>query len=81
MAFVLLALAFIVLKFLDVGLLSGVSWWWLALPLGAAVVWWEFADKVGYTQKKAMERLDARKEERRQRSLEALGRGDHTRKR
>ena len=40
-----------------------------------------FADKVGYTQKKAMDRLDAKKEERRQRALEALGRGDANRKR
>lgn len=80
MAFVFLALVFIVLKFLDLGFMATVSWWWLAVPLVAAALWWEFADKVGYTQKKAMDRLDAKKEERRRRTLESLGRGDANRK-
>ncbi len=81
MAFVLLALLFLALKALDVGFVAATSWWWVCLPLGCAVVWWSLADKYGYTQKKAMERMDAKKEKRRQRQLEALGRGDADRRR
>ena len=81
MAFVFLALAFIVL--LRAGALAallGLSVETAVAPLVAAALWWEFADKVGYTQKKAMDRLDAKKEERRRRTLESLGRGDTNRK-
>lgn len=74
--FVLLALLFLALKALDVGFVANLTWWWVMVPLGAAVVWWHFADKWGYTQKKAMDRMDEKRAERRQRQLEALGRGD-----
>lgn len=76
MAFVLLALLFLALKALDVGFVANLSWWWVCLPLGAAAVWWHIADKFGITQKMAMQRMDERKEERRQRQLTALGRQD-----
>jgi small Trp-rich protein len=79
--FLLLALLFLALKALNVGFVADWSWWWVCVPLGAAVLWWEFADKVGYTQRKAMERMDERKEQRRQRQLKALGRDDASRKR
>lgn len=81
MGFVLLALLFIALKALDVGFVADTSWWWVFVPLGAAVVWWTLADKFGYTQKKAMDRMDERKEKRRLRQLEAMGRVDPKRKR
>ena len=64
------------LKALDVGPMVDISWWWVLSPFVLAILWWEFADKVGYTQRKQMDKMDARKEARRQRSLEALGQGD-----
>ncbi len=75
MLFVLLALLYLLLKFLDVPWLAAYSTWWVCLPLGLAVVWWSLADKYGYTQRKAMERMDEKKEARRLRQLEAMGRG------
>ncbi len=81
MAFIGLALLFIVLKALDVGFMAKIDWIWICAPLGAAVAWWSFADKFGYTQRKAMEAMDARKEERRQRQLQAMGRGEAKKKR
>lgn len=81
MGFVLLAVLFLVLKALDVGFVAGLSWWWVLLPLVAAALWWHLADSFGYTQKKAMDRMEARKEKRRLRQLEALGRVDERRKR
>ncbi len=81
MGFLLLAVLFLALKALDVGFVANLSWWWVCLPLAAAAVWWQLADSFGYTQKKAMQRMDERKEQRRQRQLEALGRGGERRKR
>jgi small Trp-rich protein len=79
--FVLLALLFLALKALDVGFVADLSWWWVCAPLACAVVWWALADKYGYTQKKAMQRMDERKEERRQRQMVAMGRDTGKRKR
>lgn len=73
MAFVLMAVAFIVLKLAGVAFMSHVAWAWLCAPLACAIVWWTAADKLGYTQKRAMDRMAARKQARRQRALEALG--------
>ena len=48
------------------------------LMLGAfvcymAVVWWGWADLSGYTQRKAMERHEAKRADRRERNAQALG--------
>ncbi|MDN3920243.1 TIGR04438 family Trp-rich protein [Roseateles violae] len=65
--------------------LAGVApvadWSWLAVlaPFGLAVVWWAWADQSGYTRKKAMDRMEARKAARRERALEALGKGEQQR--
>lgn len=75
MAFVFLALLYLLLKYLDVSWLSSYSTWWVLLPLALAMVWWNLADQYGYTQKKAMERMDQKREARRLRQLEAMGRG------
>ena len=75
MAFVFLALLYLLLKYLDVSWLSSYSTWWVLLPLALAMVWWNLADQYGYTQKKAMERMDQKREARRLRHLEAMGCG------
>ncbi|WP_420714735.1 TIGR04438 family Trp-rich protein [Roseateles sp. SL47] len=61
--------------------MADLSWWWVLAPFGFAVVWWEFADKTGYTQRKAMDRLDERKEQRRQEAMSKLGTSDKQRRR
>jgi len=69
---VLLAL----LKLSDVPPVAAWDWWVTLSPFGLAVVWWAWADSSGYTQRKAMDRMDERKEKRRQKALDNLGRGD-----
>lgn len=71
----------ILLKLAEIGPVGDLSWWWVLAPFAGAVVWWEFADKSGYTKRKEMEKLDERKEMRRQRSVDAIGQGDKQRKR
>ncbi|WP_374433904.1 TIGR04438 family Trp-rich protein [Inhella sp.] len=73
---VIVGVLLILLKFADVSPVAGWSWLWVLSPLVGAAVWWAWADSSGYTQRKAMQRMDEKKEERRQRALEAIGQAD-----
>lgn len=76
MVMVVIGVLLLVAKLADVGPTAGWSWWIVAAPFGAAVLWWHFADSTGLTQRRAMQKMDERKAQRRDRALEALGRGN-----
>ena len=80
MWFVLIGTLLVVLKLAGVAPVDAWSWLWVLLPFGLAVLWWAWADKSGLTQRKAMQRLDERKEDRRRKAMEALGRGEEQRR-
>lgn len=73
MAFVLIGVLFIALKLAELGPFAQISWWWLLLPCAGAVLWWQFSDSTGLTQKRAIEKMEAKKAARRERDMEALG--------
>lgn len=73
MPLVLIGTILLILKFAEVGPFTELSWWWVALPYAAIVVWWGFADSSGWTQRKAMDKMEERKVKRRERAMEALG--------
>ena len=73
MWFVLIGTALLVLKIAGIGPFADMSWWWVALPFAAITVWWAFADASGWTQRRAMDRMEDRKVKRRERDMEALG--------
>lgn len=73
MWFVVLGVLLGAMKLLDVGPPSVWSWGWVLSPFVLAVVWWWWADTSGYTKRKEMDAMDAKKVERRNRSLVALG--------
>jgi small Trp-rich protein len=73
MYFLGLGLVFLVMKYLELGPVAAWDWWVVLLPFGMAVAWWTWADSTGYTKKKAMERENARKQERIDRTRDALG--------
>ncbi len=73
MLFLLIGVAGIVLKYLEMGPVAALSWWVVLSPFGLAVVWWWWADKSGYTEKKAMEKMDKRKQERIDKQRDAMG--------
>lgn len=81
MWFIVVGVLLLLMKVAEVGPVADLSWWWVLAPFGVAVVWWEFADKTGYTQRKAMDRLDERKEARRQEAMSKLGTSDKQRRR
>jgi small Trp-rich protein len=81
MWFVLVGVLMLVLRFLDVEPVASLSAWWVALPFALAVAWWQFSDASGLTRKREMDKLDARKAERRERNMVAMGMSDKRTKR
>ncbi len=67
----------LVMNFAGIGPVGAWTWgdrWWVMLaPFAAAIAWWGFVDSTGWTQRKAMEKVDEKKEARRQQNLESLG--------
>ena len=67
-----LGLLLLVMKYQALGPVADWSWWVVLLPFGLAVAWWSWADASGYTKRKAMEREDKRRDDRRERTKIAL---------
>lgn len=81
MWFVLIGVLLLLLKALGVVPVADWSWWGVLSPFAAAALWWLWADSSGLTQKRAMQRMDEKKEARRQKALDALGQGEKQRRR
>lgn len=77
MAFLLLGLALLGMKVAEFGPVATWSWWVVLAPFGLAVLWWAFADGSGLTQRRAIDKMEKRKVDRRQRDMEALGLTTH----
>ncbi len=68
-----LGLIFLVMKVSGLGPGASWAWWVVLLPFVLAAVWWAWADWSGFTKRKAMDKEDLRRQQRIQRSHEALG--------
>jgi small Trp-rich protein len=75
MAFLILGILLLAMKLAEFGPVATWSWWVVLTPFGLAVAWWGFADSIGLTQRRAMDKMEQTKAERRNRNLEALGLG------
>ena len=73
MWFVVIGCLLLAMKMTDFGFAAEWSWLWILAPFGMAVVWWAFADAVGLTKQREMDKLEERKHERRRKHMEALG--------
>lgn len=80
MVLVIVGVLLLLAKLADFGPTAGWSWWFVAAPFVGAVLWWQFADASGFTQRRAMQKMDDRKAQRRDRALEALGLDPHHKK-
>jgi small Trp-rich protein len=80
MLFLVLGIILLALKVLEIGPVAEWSWYVVLAPLGLAVVWWAWADWSGYTKKRAVDRENARKQARIDKSREALGLGTKKRR-
>ncbi len=75
MAFLILGILLLAMKMAELGAVASWPWWGVLAPFGLAVAWWGFADSIGLTQRRAMNKMERIKVERRNRNLEALGMG------
>lgn len=61
----LLGLALALLKYFEVGVVAGWSWWVVLGPFALAFVYWELIDPMfGITKKRASREIDERKKDR-----------------
>mgnify|MGYP000131348256 CR=1 FL=1 len=74
-AALVVGVALLVMKLAEVGPGAEWSWWIVLAPFALAVAWWGFADSTGLTQRRAMDKMERLKVQRRERNLEALGMG------
>jgi small Trp-rich protein len=70
-----LGLIFMVMKYMEFGPVAQWDWWIVLSPLGAAVVWWAWADWSGYTKRKAVEKEEKFRKNRIDKQREKLGIG------
>lgn len=70
-----LSLILLALKYFELGPVANISWWWLLAPFALTALWWALADASGYTQRKAVERIEQRKRERINKQKKAMGMG------
>ena len=73
MPMVIIGVLLLAAKLAEVGPTADWSWWIVLAPFAIAVLWWHFADTTGLTQKRAMDKMEQRRIQRRERSMEALG--------
>jgi small Trp-rich protein len=73
MLFLLLGLLAVALKYLEVGIVAGWSWWIVLSPFAMAMAWWAWADSSGYTKRKVVEREERRKQARIDRQRSNMG--------
>ncbi len=71
-----LGILLILLKYLEVSPVVNWTWWWVLSPLAVTAAWWAWADASGYSKRKAMEKMDQRKQDRINRAKESMGRGE-----
>ena len=73
MYFLIAGVGLLLLKYLEIGFVAELSWWWVLSPFAMAVAWWAWADSTGYTKRKEMEKMDQKKQDRQNKQREALG--------
>ncbi len=80
MAFVIVGVLLIVLKVAEFGQVAEWSWWWVLSPFPLAALWWAWADSSGLTKRREIDKMEARKEERRRKNIVNLGMEDPKRR-
>jgi small Trp-rich protein len=68
-----LGIVLLLMKYLEIDPVTAWSWWVVLAPFALAVAWWSWADSSGYTKRKAMEKEDLKRKERRNKQKEAIG--------
>lgn len=73
MYLLLIGILGLLLKYLEIGPVANLSWWWVLSPFALAVAWWSWADASGYTKRKEIKKMDDRKQHRIDKQRAAMG--------
>jgi small Trp-rich protein len=73
MLFLLTGIVLLVLWYGEIGPVAAWSWYVVFAPFLLAVLWWAWADATGYSKRKAVEKENAKKKARIEKSREAMG--------
>ena len=73
MPMVIVGVLLLVAKMAEFGPFATWSWWIILAPFLVAILWWQFADSTGWTQRRAMDKMEQRKTDRREKAMESLG--------
>ena len=79
MWFVIIGVAIIGMNLAGIGPFAIWNWdftgdlWKFCVPFGLAVLWWAWADKSGLNKRREIQKMDAKKQARREENLQALG--------
>ena len=79
MFFVIVGVLIIVLNLLGIGPVGDWNWnftgdvWKFTVPFILAALWWTWADRSGLNKRREMEKMEARKQNRRKENLAAMG--------
>jgi small Trp-rich protein len=66
-----IGVAFLALRWFQIGWFASLSWWWVALPFGLALVWFEVIEpRTGLDRKRAFDEMEKNKQSRIKRALE-----------
>jgi small Trp-rich protein len=68
-----IGLVFLAMWYLEIAPVAQWPWYVVFAPFALAVLWWWWADWSGYTKKKAVERENAKRKARIEKSREAMG--------
>ncbi len=75
MWFLGLGVVLLLMKYLEISAVAQWSWWVVLAPFALAAIWWMWADASGYSKRRAMEKMEKRKNDRLAKNREALGLG------
>ena len=73
MFFLLIGIAALALKYLEIGPVATLSWWIVLSPFVLAALWWWWADASGYTKRREVDKMDKRRQDRIDKQREAMG--------
>ena len=73
MYLIVIGVVLLLLKFAEFGPVGEWSWWIVLAPFAGAALWWAWADASGWSKRRAIDKMQDRKDERRRRNMEALG--------
>jgi small Trp-rich protein len=73
MVFVVIGVLLLALWVGNVGPIGAWPWWAIFWPFAAAVLWWWWADASGWTKRREMDKIEAKRKQRRIDNLDNLG--------